>query len=121
MIIECEVSDGLKTLPVSSTWTHNPADPLAVRVEFKGHKAVWNLSLDLLMEAFTSASEGLQGPGDVLLEVSENFTFLYLTNGRESGVLKFSTADIREFLNQVDLQESEEVVARELDEFLSAL
>lgn len=121
MIIECEVSNGLQTFPVSSVWAHSPLDPLAVRVEFEGHKAVWSLSLDLLMEAFTFASEGLQGPGHVLLEVGENFAFIYLTNGRESGVLKFSTADILKFLNQVDLQEAEEVIAREIEEFLGAL
>jgi hypothetical protein len=121
VILEGEASDGFMTFPVSSAWTHSPEDPLVVKVDFKGHEAVWRFSLDLLMEAFTSSSEGLQGSGDVLVEVGEEFSFIHLSNGRESGTLKFSTADIQEFLNQVDLQDSEEVINRELDQFLNAL
>lgn len=123
MIIEGEISDGVTTHVVTSTWTHNPDDPWVAKVDFQigamGNVVTWVFSLDLFMEAFTSPSDGLQGSGDVLVEVGENFSFLHLSNGRDSGSVQFSTADIREFLNQVDDHGSEEIIARELEEFLS--
>jgi hypothetical protein len=104
---------------------HSPEDPWVVLVNFKVEPSetgvTWALSLDLFLEAFTSPSEELQGSGDVLIEVGENYSFIHLSNGRHASSVKFSTADIREFLNQVDVSSSEKIVGQKLDEFLGAL
>lgn len=120
MIIEGEVTDGVSTLPFTSIWKHNPDDPLVVTVDFVDH-AVWLFSLELFREALTAPSERLHGVGDVKIEVIGESTLLYLNNGVHSSTLKLPTSGIREFLGQVDDSGSEEVIARELDEFLWAL
>jgi hypothetical protein len=110
---------------VTSTWAYNPEDPWVVTVGFtiegSKHEVVWALSLDLLMEAFTSSVEQLHGFGDVVLDVGEAHTFLHLSNGAESTKVKFPSEEIREFLSEVDDQDSPEVIARELDRFLETL
>lgn len=121
MIIECEILNQPRTCFVSSTWSHSPLDPLAVVVKFGLEGPVWTFSLDLLMETFTDPDEGLHGSGDVLMEVGKNFTNIYLSNGPESAALRFSSADIREFLNRVDYGDWQEVISRELDDFLETL
>ena len=121
MIIEGEVRNEDSTAEVTSKWTYNLDDPLAVRVEFLENEVAWVFSVELLAEAFTSPVEKLHGFGDVQIEVGEEHAFLYLTNGRSSATLKFPSQDIREFLNQVDDLGVEEAIARELDDFLETL
>lgn len=121
MIIRGELCNIHSSIPVSSEWLHSSDDPWAVEVEFLGHESTWIFYLELLMEAATSPSGGLHGFGDVLIEFGEESVFIHLDNGHSSASLKFASEDIWTFLDQVDVRDSDEFVARELDEFLGAL
>lgn len=121
MIIRGEVTNGEHSIPIHSMWEYNPDDPWAITVSFLESSAVWNFSLDLFMDAFTAPADGLHGAGDVLVEITEETALIHLSNGTHTGTLKFSADKIRDFLNEVDAEDPDEVVARELDEFLGAL
>ena len=121
MIIECELLNLDRAFFLDSMWSHNTDDPLVVRVEFEDQPAVWHFSLDLLMEAFTSPEEGIQGYGDVRVDVGPDFSVFHLSNGQETASLRFSTADIREFLDQIGEVDPEGIISRELDRFLETL
>lgn len=107
--------------PVNTIWAHDPDDPLVIRVHFVGHGATWQFSLDLFKEAFTPPFDGIFGFGDVQIEVNGRCSFLHLTNGVHSASVRFITDEILIFLDQIDDQDAEEVISRELDEFLSQL
>lgn len=121
MIIEGEVDTGVVTAPFTSTWFYDPSDPLVVTVDFPGIGVCWELSLDLLLDAFTDPGEGLHGSGDVKVEITGESTFLYLSNGAQSAALKFPTLTIQHFLDRTSYADPDEVISRELDEFLETL
>lgn len=121
MIIEGVIDAGSIVAPFFSDWTYDSADPLAVTVSFGDHGPIWTFSLDLLWDAFTDPSGSLHGSGDVKVEVEGESAFLYLSNGIESAVLKFPSLEIQDFLDQTSYTDPDEVIARELDDFLNAL
>ena len=121
MIIHGEVTKGLDSELVTSEWIYNSEDPWAVEVEFLEAEVAWVFSLDLLKVAFELPFTGFQGVGDVKISVISDLVFVRLDNGKETVTLKFPAEDIQEFLSQVDDSGSEEIIARELDEFLEAL
>lgn len=120
MRIKGEITNGLDSEPVTSHWSYDPDDPLVVSVYFVESEVSWDFSLELLREAFTSPTGELHGSGDLLVEVVAGDAFLHLSN-EISSTLKFSADKIQDFLDQVDDSGSEEIVVRELEEFLGAL
>lgn len=121
MIIQGWVFDGRHGITVATSWVHDPKDPWAVVVDFGEQQVTWAFSLELLMEAFTDPSEALHGSGDVVIDLDGDFVFFHLSNGQSAGTVKFVSGDIRKFLSQIDDQGSEELVARELEDFLETL
>jgi hypothetical protein len=121
VIIEGEVTDGVVSAPVTSTWRYNPDDPWVVNVDFHEDEVTWGLSLELLREVLSSPPGGLQGSGDLLIELSDGYAILHLSNGGAAATVKIPADKMQEFLGQVDDRDSDELVARELDKFLDSL
>ncbi|MEU9259019.1 SsgA family sporulation/cell division regulator [Streptomyces sp. NPDC048212] len=116
-----EATNGIETSPVGAIWSYDPDDPWVVLIDFPEQEVTWAISLELLQEALTSPVEGLQGSGDVLIEVSGSLVLLHLSNRVSSATVRFSFSAVLEFLNQLDDQDSSDLVGRQLDEFLEAL
>ncbi|MEU0158983.1 SsgA family sporulation/cell division regulator [Streptomyces sp. NPDC006261] len=121
MIIRGTATDGAVIEPSTSLWSHDPKDPWAVVVRFTEHEVTWNLSLDLLLDAFASPPGTRFGSGDFGVELDGDSALLYLKGEWGSATMKFPSKEIQEFLNQIDDQDSEEFVAQELENFLEAL
>jgi hypothetical protein len=123
VIIQGSITDGLHSSPVTSYWHYNPDDPWAITVGFLDSSAVWNFYFPMFMDVFTQPSDGLHGAGDVLVEISEDKALIHLDNGQQSGTLVFPADEIREFLNRAYnvSKDADEIVSRELEEFLETL
>lgn len=120
MIIQGEVTNGVASAPVTSSWRYNPNDPWVVKVDFHEDEVTWDLSLYLLREALSSPGSP-QGNGDLLIGVSEGEVIMHLSNGDAKATVQLSVDKVREFLDQVDDRDSEETVTRELEKFLEEL
>jgi hypothetical protein len=114
-------TDGVTAGYVTSVWKYSSTDPLAVTVDFVEAEVSWSLSLDLLREALGSFSGEISGSGDFLVDVVGDVLFLHLSNGVESVVLEFPVVEVQAFVSQVNDQDANEIVARELDKFLEGV
>jgi hypothetical protein len=120
VIIEGEVTNGIASAPVTSTWRYNPDDPWVVKVDFVEDEVTWDISLYLLREALACPG-GLQGFGDLVIGVSGGEVIMQLSNGVDKATVLVPADEVQEFLGQVDDHESDEIVSRELDKFLETL
>lgn len=116
-----EIWDGLRTQDLLTVWSHNPSDPLVIEVVFPEQEVVWEFSLEMFQRAFDSVGNGIFGEGDVRIEIFEESAFIRLSNEGKSVSLKFSTDEIREFLYQIDDHGHDEIIAREIEEWLEKL
>jgi hypothetical protein len=121
VIIEGEVTDGVVSVPVTSTWRYSPDDPWVVEVDFAEDEVTWDISIELLRGALSSPSGALRGSGDLLIEVSGMHVVLHLSNGCATATVMLPADEVQDFLDQVNDRDSDEVVARELDKFLEGL
>lgn len=119
MIIIGEVTNGVDKESVITGWEYSPEDPWAVEVSFLEAGVTWHFALDLVREALSS--DKACGHGDVALRVEEDKFCLFLTNTVESALILFQLDDVKAFVGGIDDTGSEELVAEELEEFLSHL
>ncbi|MFJ6010170.1 SsgA family sporulation/cell division regulator [Streptomyces halstedii] len=121
-IIKAVAEEGARTRTFPTEWSHYPNDPLMIEVFFPEQDVIWDLSLELFREAFASSGSDAHGEGAVQIRVFEEFAFVLLWGeGGDSASLKFRADEVREFLDQIDDQGSDEIIAREIEEFLEAL
>ncbi|KQX43507.1 hypothetical protein ASD97_25885 [Streptomyces sp. Root63] len=120
-IIKGVARDGINRQQITTSWMHDPGDPLSVHVHFHEHEHTWTFALDLLLETFTSPPNQVHGLGDVQIELMGDSVIILLSNGVESATLKFPAESIQDFLYQIDDQGTEEIIAREIEEWLEKL
>ncbi|MFE8916838.1 SsgA family sporulation/cell division regulator [Streptomyces globisporus] len=120
--IKAEAGRGLEVQSFPTEWSHCPHDPLAIEVVFPEQEVVWDFSLELFQSAFSALGNGIHGEGDVQIEIFEEFAFVLLWGeDGNSASLKFSADEIREFLDQIDDHGHDEIIAREIEEWLETL
>ncbi|MFD5308269.1 SsgA family sporulation/cell division regulator [Streptomyces ardesiacus] len=113
--------DGISHLEVVSFWGFNPEDPWVICLSFEDQSAVWIIGLELVTAALTDPYQGLHGYADVQAEVSGENLLLHLDSHEGYCQLKFPSAQVEEFLNEIDTSNAQMVIGQKLDEFLETL